>query len=190
MGQLIQIENDLDSTDGTASKSSANVTEEGPFYLVSSISGDGRTLYIDESGGRALSSAENRQAVVVSAITLDPRGVSAEVAASFNGSTITVTDGSVLSDVFNVGMKILVSGNTDHENTTDNLYTVQSVGSDTIVFAETINAANETGLTLTIDQFVEIVALQVQLREDVDIQGVGSTGLLEHFRRRSDLRWG
>jgi hypothetical protein len=152
----------------------ANANEEGPFYTVAGLSADGRTLLLATgTGAPRLLASEINQAVRVSGLALDPRGVSAKVTATISGgNTITRTAGGDFSG-FKAGMKILLSGATQNGNTASTLYTILSVTADTITLSGTPLTVGETGVALTVDQYVEIAALLVTLREDVDFVATG-----------------
>ena len=137
-------------------------------------------------GKKALTTSEARQAVSISAIALDPRGVSTDVTASFTGNTVTTTggpDNPDLTTLFKAGMKVIVSGDTDKENRgkdengNDKLpYTINSVSANSIVFEETISGTDASDLALKLDQYVNIFAIQIQLREDIDVEGLSLIG--------------
>ncbi|MEH6829476.1 MAG: calcium-binding protein [Sulfitobacter sp.] len=173
-GQVIQVE-------GTSS----NATEEGPFYTVLSVVGGVITLdQADEvlSTGEILKAVkltgdETMQAVTISGIALDPKGISAEdaVVTITGGNTITRTGGTVDFSNFKTGMKILLSGDeTENGNDAATLYTVMSAIADTIVLSGTPGLIGEMDITLDVNQFVELFAVQVQLREDFDIISTGT----------------
>ena len=153
LGKIIQVEG-----------RSANATEEGPFYTVSAISGNVLTV---DAGKLALKASEVGQHVFVSSLALDPLGEAAAATVNLSGNTITRTAGDGLGD-FAPGMKLLIKGS-KADNNSQSLYTIASVTNDRIVLTGSPFTEAQTGVSVKLDQFVEITAVQVQLREDLDI---------------------
>ena len=191
--QWIQLENDLEVTaaNQTASRTSENVTENDPLlYYVESISSDLSELVLAAGAGKkSLTASEFRQAVSISAVAPDPRGVSTDVTASFIGSTVTTTaslDNADLTTLFKVGMKVIVSGDSDKSNRGNDEsgvqktpYTIASVSANSMVFSETISGTDGSDLSLKLDQYVDIFAIQIQLREDINVEGLSGSGRLD-----------
>ena len=156
LGKVIQVQGN-----------SANATEEGPFYVVQAINGSVLTI---GGNGVDLAASEVNVAVTVSGLALDPLGEAAEVEANISGSTITRVSGTDFSG-FTVGMKVLLSGDTVNGNDDQSLYELVAVSANQITLDRGLTA--ETGVEITVDQFVELVSVQVQLREDFDITPSG-----------------
>ena len=168
----------------------ANATEEGPFYTIQSVSGNVITV---ELSATPLSTSEVMEAVFVSGIALDPRGESVEATVDFTSpDTMTVTSGDISG--LQVGMKLILSEQrapadtetelkgdirdlTDNDNNADSLYVIASISGNQITLTQqdengdpvAINLSNGTGLEMILDQFVELKAVQVQLRDDIDL---------------------
>ncbi|MDP2084687.1 MAG: hypothetical protein Q8K20_05785, partial [Gemmobacter sp.] len=159
IGQVIQVEGN-----------SANATEEGPFYTVLNVIGG--TIYIDQ-GRVPLTQSEAGVAVFVSGLALSPRGVEVPAVVTISGgNTITRTDGGDFAD-FRAGMKLILRGDTENGNGPATLFTIQSVNGASMVLAGTPGLVAETAASVTLAHYVELAALQVQLREDFDIIASG-----------------
>ncbi|MCP4887379.1 MAG: hypothetical protein GY904_12290, partial [Planctomycetaceae bacterium] len=165
-GQIIQVEG-----------GSANATEDGPFYRILSVSGNVITLDTSEERTQ-LEANEVNERVFVSGIALDPRGatVGATVNVS-NGNTITFVSGTKGFGAFTTGMKLLLAGNSQNINDADNLYEILSASETEIVLKGSPNLTNESNVAITLDQYVDLVAVQVQLREDLDMELSGNINI-------------
>ncbi|MEO1639795.1 MAG: hypothetical protein AAFU41_11175 [Pseudomonadota bacterium] len=178
-----------------------NATEEGPFYTIASVSGSVITL---DASDTTLTATEVLEDVFVSGISLDPRGESVEATVSFTTSnTLTVTSGDIsglsegmkliLSEqrysqadedadttdtIFEGGERDL----TDNDNDAESLYRITDITGSVITLEQldadgnvvAINLTAGTDLAMILDQFVELKAVQVQLRDDIDLATTGA----------------
>ncbi|WP_322892276.1 LEPR-XLL domain-containing protein, partial [Yoonia sp. 72] len=143
--------------------------------------------------------------VRVSAIVNDPSGSSIAVIANLGGDTITRTggthdflgnalNGGSAIDGFRVGDYILLSTTpaytpqafaakveTLNANTSTTLFRIASVTANSMTLidedGDPVALVAETGVTLTIDEFVKLAGLQVQQREDFNIEASDSVNI-------------
>jgi len=161
VGQVIQVEGN-----------SANATEEGPFYTVEAITNGGTTLQLDTSRV-LLTSSETNVAVHVSGLALDPRGVDLQdMTVDISGNTITLLSGNGDFSDYRAGMKLILAGDTENANDYETLYEITAATATTIT-VDGPALTTETGVTLDVNEYVELSMVQVQLREDLDIVVTG-----------------
>ncbi|MEJ8562141.1 hypothetical protein QTO30_13520 [Yoonia sp. GPGPB17] len=194
VGQTVQIQGNT-----------PNATEDERYYVISGFSGDGRTMFFEDTGTTfaksvltvALTTPVPAQ-VNVSAIVNDPSGASVPVIADVSGNTITWTGGDydflgaaqgAFDDIqgFREGDLILLSTTraytpaetaaqvaTTNANDNLSLFRISAVTATSMTLTDkdgnAVSLNAETGVTLTVDEFVELVGVQVLQREDFDIE--------------------
>ena len=146
----------------------ANATEEGPFYTIESVSAD--VIKLVRGSGLV---TDRSVSVSLSEVILDPRGVEESATVSFSGNSISRTDGGDWAS-FEVGMTVRIDGESENATEEGENYVISSIAGGVMSLAGA-SFTSETDQSVVIDQVVlDVVAVQIHLREDIDIQAAGT----------------